>query len=124
MALAKNVMGGGHLSAITAQAINGNNVNSAVTAAGTTLGTATTLTADVNVVTTASVGQGVAVYNGMIGDSQIIYNGTNVQILVYPPIATAQINQLAVGVAFVLAPYTAAEVVSITATKDVAFLSA
>ena len=124
MALAKNVMGGGHLSAQTAQAINGNNVNLAVTAAGTTLATATALTADVNQVTTATSLQGVSVYNGMPGDSQVIYNATSVAIYVYPPVATAAMNQLPVGSPFILQSHTGCEVVSVSATQDIVFLSA
>ena len=124
MALAKNVMAGAHMSGLAAQGVNGNNIASGVTAAGTTQATATVLTADVNVVTTATSLQGVSVYNGLLGDSQIVYNATTVPIYVYPPLATAQINQLAAGAGFVLAPYTAAWIVSITSLKDVAFLSA
>ena len=122
MALAKNVMGGG-LSAGQARAVNGNNINSAVTAAGTTQGTATAMGADMNIVTTATSGQGVILYAGIPGDSQIIYNSTAVDIRVYPQ-SGAAINQLAANSAFTLAPRTACEVWITSSTQDVAFLSA
>ena len=124
MALANNVMNGAHVSAGTAQAINGNNVNLTVTAAGTTRATATALTADVNVVTTATSLQGVSLYSGMPGDSQIVYNATTVPIYVYPSSATIAINQLAAGSGFVLASYTGAEIWTISSTKMLGFLSA
>ncbi len=124
MALAKNVMQGG-VSAGQARAINGNNVNSAVTAAGTTQGTATAITADVNVVTTATNLQGVILYAGVPGDSQWIFNnsGVGVAVTVYPPTG-AKVNQLATNAGFVLAPYTGVCCKCISSTQWLANLSA
>lgn len=122
MPLAKNVMGAG-IPAAQARGLNGNNVNAAVTAAGTTQGTATAITADVNVVTTASSAQGVILYSGVPGDSQIVYNNTTADIRVYPH-SGGNFNQLAANAGFVLAPYTAAQCFLINATQWVAFLSA
>lgn len=122
MPLAKNLMGAG-LSAGTARSINGTAINSAITAAGTTQGTATALTADVNIVTTATTAQGVILYNGVITDSQEIFNNTSVDIRVYPPTG-GNFNQLAANAGFVLAPYTAVICKKMTSTQWVGFLSA
>lgn len=121
MPLAKNLMGGG-LSAYQARAIGGT-TNSTVTAAGTTQATAAAVTADLNIVNTATTGQGVILYAGVPNDSQIIYNSTNVDIRVYPAIGGA-INQIAVNGAMVLAPKTAVWVQIISATQSIGFLSA
>lgn len=122
MALAKNVMGQG-VSAGQARAINGNNVNATITAAGTTQGTATAITADVNVVSTATTGQGVILYAGVPGDDQWIYNSTSADIRVYPHTG-AKVNQVATNGAFVLAPYTAVHCKLISSTQWVGILSA
>ncbi len=122
MALAMNVMRGG-VSAGAAQAINGNTVNSAITAAGTTQGTATAIVADVNIVTTATSAQGVILYNGVLGDSQEIFNNTNTDIRVYPPLG-GKVNQLTTNAGFVLAPQTSVEVKKMTSTQWVGYLSA
>jgi len=113
----------GGVSAGQAQALNGNAVNGAVTAAGTTQGTATAITADAAVVTTATTGQGVILYNGVIGDSQEIYNDTIVDIRVYPPTG-GKVNQVATNSGFVLAPKTSVRVKKMTATQWVGYLSA
>ena len=121
MPLVKNQMGGG-TSAGQAQALNGSNINSAVTAAGTTQGTATAITADTNVVTTATSGQGVILYNGIITDSQDIFNNTAVSIYVYPPTG-GKVNQVATNGGFVLPAYTYVLVKKLTATQWVANMS-
>ena len=122
MALAANVMKGG-LSAGQAQAVNGNSVNGAVTAAGTTQGTATAITADAAVVTTATTGQGVILYNGVIGDEQEVFNNTAVDIRVYPPTG-GKVNQVATNSGFVLPPYTSVRVKKMSSTQWVGYLSA
>ena len=122
MPLAKNVMGAG-ISSAQARGINGNNVNSAVTAAGTTQATATAVTADVNSVTTATADQGVILYNGVIGDDQVVYNATTAQIKVYPPTA-GNVNQLAANTGFILASYTGVLCKKVTSTQWLGFLSA
>jgi hypothetical protein len=55
-----------------------------VTAAGTTQGTATSLTTDINIVTTATVNQGVMVPGATSGKYAVIINKTAVTIIVYP----------------------------------------
>ena len=122
MGLAKNMMGAG-LSAGKVRNLNGTTFNTGITAAGTTQGTATALTADVNVVGTATAGQGVSLYNGVIGDSQLVYNDTNVAIYVYPPTG-GNVNQLSANTGFALGGRTAVEVKKATATQWVGFLSA
>ena len=122
MPLAANVMKGG-FSAGQARAVNGNGVNSAVTAAGTAAGSATAITQDVNVVTTATTGQGVILYNGVIGDDQVVYNSTTVDIRVYPPTG-GNFNQLSANSGFVLASYTGVLCKKVSATQWLGFLSA
>ncbi len=122
MPLAKNVMRGG-VSAGAAQAINGNAAVVNYTAAGTTQATATALTADTNIVTTATTGQGVILYAGMPGDDQWVYNSTLVDIRVYPPLG-AKVNQVATNGSFVLAPVTGAHCKCISSTQWIVNLSA
>ena len=122
MPLAKNVMQGG-LSAGQARAINGNNVNAAVTAAGTTQATATALTADANFVSTATTGQGVILYSGVPGDDQWVYNGTTADIRVYPHTG-GKVNPLATNGGVVLASYTGVHCKLINATQWIGNLSA
>jgi hypothetical protein len=120
MSIAAQVIG---MSPVTMQSIQGN-ANTAITAAGTTLATATDLTNTVNIVTTATADQGVQLLTGIVGDSQIVYNNTLVNIKVYPSSATAKINQMAVGTAHVLAPQTCCIYFIASATQHVANLSA
>ena len=123
MPLAKNVMRGG-VSAAAARAINGNEVQSALTAAGTTQGTAVAMEGDLNVITTATTGQGgILSAQSVPGDDQVVYNNTSVDILVYPP-SGGNFNQLAANSGFVLAPYTAARCMKVTSTLWVGFISA
>ena len=120
MALAKKFLG---VSPVTAQSMQGD-ANTAITAAGSAITTATDLTRVVNIVTTATDGQGVQLDTGVIGDSQLVYNATVVSIRVYPSSATAAINQMAVGTGHILAPYTSCVYFVASATQHVAFLSA
>ena len=123
MPLAKNVMRGG-VSAGAARALNGNEVQSALTAAGTTQGAAVAMEGDVNVISTATTGQGGVLSSQSVpGDEQIVYNSTSVDILVYPPVG-GNFNQLAANTGFVLAPYTAVKCKKVTSTQWVGFLSA
>lgn len=115
-------MGGGFGSG-QARALNGNNVNSSVTAAGTTQGTATAITADVNILSAGAEGTGVILYAGVPGDSQLVYNGTSTYKYVYPSTGL-KVNQLAANTGFVLAPYTAVECKILSSTQIVGFLSA
>jgi hypothetical protein len=122
MPLAKNVMKGG-VSAGAAQAINGNASVVNYTAAGTTQSDATPILADTNIITTATSGQGVIVYNGQNGDDQLVFNDTLVDIKVYPP-TDAAFNQLSANSAFTLASYTGVICKKISSTQWLGFLSA
>lgn len=122
MPLAKNLMSGG-FSAGQAKALGGTQFNLTITAAGTTQGTATALTADTNVITTATANQGVQIYNGEIADSQVIFNQTLVPIYVYPPTGDA-VNQLAANSGFVLAPQTGVIVEKVSNSQWIGILSA
>jgi len=123
MPLAKNVMRAG-ISAGAARSINGNEVQSALTAAGTTQGTAVAMEGDVNVISTATTGQGGILSSyAMAGDDQMVYNSTAVDILIYPP-SGGNVNQLAANAGFVLPPRTAVLCKKVTATQWVGFLSA
>ena len=107
----------------TAQSLQGD-VNAAVSAAGTTLATATLLQTAVNIVTTATALQGVKLQTGVVGDSQIVWNNSGVSITVYPSSASAQINQIAAGGGMVLADKSACEYVVASSTQHIALLSA
>ena len=121
MALAARMMGGG-LSSGQAQAVNGD-VNAAVSAAGTTQATATTLKSGICVITTAAASSGVILTNGQIGDEYDILNlGANA-VTVYPP-TSGQVNALSANTGFTLATNTAVKVKKFTATRWMAFLSA
>jgi len=122
MPLAKNVMRGG-VSAGAAQAINGNSSVVNYSTAGTTQGTATAIVADTNIVTTSTADQGVILYAGMPGDSQLVFNNTNANIKVYPP-SGAKVNQLSANAAFTLAPQTGVICKCISSTQWLGFLSA
>ncbi len=111
------------VSPITAMSMQGD-ANVAITAAGTTRATATALTNTINMITTATDSQGVSLDTGVIGDSQLVYNATNVSIKVYPSSGTAKINQIAAGSGHILAPFTTCQYFVASATQHVAFLSA
>ncbi len=120
MSQAKKWLG---ISPITAQSIQGD-ANTAITAAGTTRGAATSLTNAFNIITTATDGQGVALDTGVIGDCQMVYNATIVSIKVYPSSGTAKINQITAGSAHVLAPQTSCIYWVASATQHIANMSA
>lgn len=121
--LARDMMGAG-LSSGTAQALGGS-VNSAVSAAGTTQSDSTELTASLNVVSTVAASSGVRVFNGPIGDSQVIYNSGANPLKVYPPTTGSQkFNQLSANAAFTLQTNTGCLVQKVTSTQWLVFLSA
>ena len=120
-ALARDIMGGG-TSAGQAKAINGR-VASAVSAAGTTLATATALAATINRVTTVAAASGVRLFNGEIGDEMEVYNGGANQLIVYPHAAAGTINQLSAGTGMTLAQYTTCKYRRITSTVWTAHMS-
>jgi len=122
MALAADIMRGGTSSG-QAQAINGQ-VNSAVTAAGTTIADAFDLITSINVITTAGASSGVQLPSAMIGDQVEILNlGANA-VTVYPDSSSNRINQLTAGVGFTLATNTAVKLRKFSATRWMAWLSA
>lgn len=123
MPLAKNVMRAG-LSAGAARAVNGNEMQSTITAAGTTQGTAAAMEGDVNIISTATVGQGgiLSAY-AIAGDDQLVYNATDVSVKVYPP-SGGKFNQLAANTGFVLPQYTGVVCKKVTATQWLGFVSA
>lgn len=121
MATANDIMKGG-FSAGSAKAINGQ-VNSAVTAAGTTQSDATALTASINVVTTAAASSGVILLACEVGDSQEVLNlGANT-LTVYPD-SGARINQVAADGGVLLATNTAMIFRRFSSTRWAGFLSA
>jgi methyl coenzyme M reductase subunit C len=100
-------------------------VKTAISAAGSTQGTATALSGgDINLVTTATALQGVQLPNAEIQDSVIVFNdGSGVTIVVYPP-SSGTINQLSANTGMNLVNNTAVMFVKVTATRWIAFLSA
>ncbi len=122
MATASDIMKGG-LSSGMAKAINGQ-IQSAITAAGTTLATATRLTASINVITTAAASSGVQLQQTEIGDMVEILNlGANA-VTVYPDAAANRINALSAGTGFALGMNTSCIVRKFTSTRWMAYLSA
>lgn len=122
MALASDIMKGG-VSAQTAKAINGQ-VKSSISAAGTTISTATDLTSSINVIGTAAASSGVQLPSAEIGDEVDILNlGAN-SVTVYPDSSSVSINALSAGSGFLLATNTAVKLRKYTSTKWMGFLSA
>ena len=121
MATALDIMKGG-CSAGQAAGINGQTASS-VSAAGTTQGTATTLTASNSVVTTAAASSGVVLTDSEIGDEYYVLNlGANA-VTVYPP-SGGRVNALSTNIGFLLATNTAVKVKKFTSTRWMGFLSA
>jgi hypothetical protein len=121
MSIASKIMGGG-FSAGQARAICGG-VAQSVSAAGTTQGTATALTAGVNYVTTAAASSGVIVPNMEIGDAIEIYNGGANTLTVYP-FTGGKINGVATNGGVSLATNTMIRLRKMTATQIGGILSA
>lgn len=99
-------------------------VGASLSAAGTTQGTATTLTNNVNEITTVAANSGVILDPQIsAGDVQTVYNGGANGLRVYPPTG-AKINALATNAAMILAVNTACDFKCVSATKIIAVLSA
>jgi len=95
-----------------------------IAAAGTTQGTATSLTAAVNFLSTVASGAGVVLSASATGgDSQLIFNGGSNAVKVYPP-SGAKINGLATDAPALLAINTACEFWCGSSTQWAAVLSA
>ena len=122
-ALVNDMMTGG-TSAGQATAINGL-VNTGISAAGTTIGTATDLTRSMNYVSTVASGAGVQLPSTMqIGDEVEVYNAGANTLTIYPDQTTVGFNQLSVGTGVSLPINTAMRFKKYTATRIIAFLSA
>lgn len=123
MSFAKNQLGLG-IAAAAAHADVIATIKTGISAAGTTQGTATLVQADENLVSTASAGQGVILYNGDVTDTCFIYNdATGTGFYVYPPVG-GSINQLATNAGMNLPNNTHAMFFKVTATRWLALLSA
>lgn len=123
MALAKNQMGLG----VAAAEASGDfiaTVATALTATGTTQGTALLVSADMNFVSTVGANSGVIIYNGVVGDSLGVFNdgGAN-PLTVYPPVGS-KINNLATNAGMTLGANTVVWLMKATATRWVGILSA
>ncbi len=121
MATADDIMGGG-FSAGQAKSIGGQ-TNLTVTAAGTTQGTATTLTASNNYISTVAAGTGVILNSDEIASEVDIFNGGANALKIYPPTG-ANINQLAANAGITLAQYTSIKIKRYGGTQWIAYLSA
>lgn len=121
MALAKNMMGGG-LSSGQAKAINGS-IASALTAAGTTQGTAYAINAGCAVFSTVAASSGAILPSCEISDEVYVYNGGANALTVYPD-SGSSINQLSANSGFSLATNTAVFLKRITTTRWIAIMSA
>ena len=123
MGLAKNIVGAG-FSWLQAQNTDLASTKTGISAAGTTQGTATALTADINLVSTATALQGVQLYNGVQNDSMIVFNdNSGATIVVYPPTG-GQLNNLTVNAGIQVANNTLAEFFKVTSTRWIVQLSA
>lgn len=121
MGIAARMMRGG-VSAGMAKSINGD-INSSVSAAGTTQGTATALMASINSVTTVAASSGVILPSCDIGDDVWVYNGTVTNALTVYPDSGSTINQVAANTGISLPPYTGALFKRITSTAWLALMS-
>ena len=98
-------------------------VGTAISASGTTQGTATQLTNALNGIGTVAAGAGVVLYAGSTGDCQLVYNGGANAVKVYPP-SGAKINGLSTNTPHILATNTACEYWFLSTTQVVGVLSA
>lgn len=121
MALAREIMGGG-FSAVGADAIQGG-VNLTITAAGTTQGTAASLSTSNNFISTAASGSGVILPAAQQGDWIVLYNGGANAVIVYPNVG-AKINSLTTNGGAALGTNTACIYFCFSATQWVCDLSA
>lgn len=101
----------------------GNDVNAAISAAGTDQAGATELTNCLNGVTTVASASGVRLYSGSAGDWQLVFNGGANPLRVYP-FTGAKINQLAANSPHVLQMNTACVYFTLSTTQVVGVLSA
>lgn len=109
-----------------ASALVSSSVTTGISAAGTTLGTATDLTTSINLVSTAAAGAGVALPTGYTtNDTVMVFNdNTGNSFYVYPESASVQINQMSVGAGILLPTNTSCMFVKASTTRWVALRSA
>lgn len=99
-------------------------VSAGLTAAGTTQGTALSITSSLNTVTTVAANSGVVLYSSQsIGPPQVVYNGGANTLNVYPP-SGGKINQLTTNIAIILPTNTAAMFWRASSTQWIGSLSA
>ena len=97
---------------------------SGISAAGTTQGTATELTAAVSEITTVAAGAGVVLNASLAaGDEQSVFNAGANAVKVYPP-SGFQINALAADAAMLLATNTGCIFKCVSSTRVFGVLSA
>ncbi len=118
-------MGAG-FSAGQASALVGAVPTTAISAAGTTLATATALTVTTNLVSTATVGQGVKLPTAAsVNDWCCVYNdATGTTIVVYPDTSSNKINQMTAGTGISLGNNTSCLFMKVSSTRWVANMSA
>ncbi len=122
---AAQLMGAG-FSAGQASALVGPVPTTGISAAGTTLATATALAVVTNLVSTATVGQGVKLPTGATtNDWCCVYNdATGTTIVVYPDTSSNRINQMTAGTGISLANNTGCIFIKVSSTRWIANLSA
>jgi predicted deacylase len=119
MALALDIMKGG-VSGGMAKAIQGQ-VAPSVVAAGTAQGSATSLTASVNIITSGT--GGVILPACEVNDEVEVCNLTDATVVVYPD-SGSRVNSLPANSGFSLARNTAVKVKKFSSTRWMGFLSA
>lgn len=119
---AAQVMGGGY-SAGQVLALNGTQSATTFAAAGTTQGTATSITAASTYVGTAAASSGVVLPSSQPGDEFLIYNGGANALTVYPH-SGGKVNGLSTNTGFLLGTNTAVRCYCHTTTQWIAMLSA
>lgn len=123
MAFAKNQMGLGVAAAEAAGDFIAT-VATALTSTGTTQVTALVISADVNLVSTVAASSGVILYNGVVGDSCIVFNDNGANALtVYPPVGS-KINNIATNSGISLPANTTLFLAKATSTRWIGLLSA
>lgn len=99
-------------------------VKTGLVAAGTTIADALRLSGDKNVIATAAAGTGVRLPPNEVGDEFMVHNlGANA-VLVYPDLATENINALGAGAGFSVAAGRAAFFYRVSKTLYTASVSA
>jgi hypothetical protein len=99
-------------------------VGTSISAAGTTQGTATSLTNATNVLSTVTSGAGcVLLSTAGVGDEQLVFNGGANAVKIYPP-SGMKINSLPADTAVYLGTNSTCRFTMVTLTQWVAELSA